>query len=216
MYVLPIKLIRRSLTGALLIIGLALSVYIVVSLATPKKELAFDLSTLPSLALGDWIFRKGSAPESQIIEALSQGEFSHIGVIVSLTPQPLVIHATTDDNPHLPNQVILSTLEDFISPALAKYFAIARLEHTTDFQQQRVITWLLEQQGQPFVLTTRERSPLYCTTLILEALNQAQITIAPQWQHINAPLLKGEYLFPRAFAELPHLAWQYHSLNQRN
>lgn len=173
---------------------------------------SFSSSTLPALAVGDWVFRNGTAAESYIIQNLSQGEFSHVGVVISLTPEPLIIHATTDDNPAYLNQVIVTSLADFISPTFSKHFAIARLSNISAVQQQAISAWLLKQLGKPFVLAARQEPHLYCTTLILEAFEQAQVNFQPKWQQINAPLLAGEYLFPHALAELPTLNWLFHSL----
>ena len=70
---------------------------------------------------------------------------------------------------------------------------------------------MLQQLQQPFVLAERSTEHLYCTTLLADALNNTARPFQPKWQQVNAPLLSGEYLFPRAFADYPGVEWVYRS-----
>lgn len=63
---------------------------------------------LPSLEIGDLIFRAGIGSESFLIETLSQSPYSHIAIVVKTSPT-ILIHATTDDDKNAKNQVILSS-----------------------------------------------------------------------------------------------------------
>lgn len=63
---------------------------------------------LPSLEIGDLIFRVGIGSESFLIENLSQSPYSHIAMIVKTSPT-ILIHVTTDDDKNAKNQVILSS-----------------------------------------------------------------------------------------------------------
>lgn len=204
----------RPLIHALFISAFLVLAYVGAGLtATHTKEetAAWILPTLPELAVGDWVFRGGTATESYIIQTLSKGEYSHIGIIVSLAPQPLIVHATTDDDSQRLNQVLLSSLHDFVEPTLAQHFAIAKPNFISTEQHQQAANWLVQQVGRPFVLTSRDQPHLYCTTLLTDALQQVVPDFQPQWQAVTAPLFKGEYLFPRAFAEYPNLTWIYDS-----
>lgn len=177
----------------------------------PAAQQEWIMPALPPLAVGDWVFRGGTASESYVIQQLSKSEFSHIGMIVSLDPEPLIVHATTDDDPKRPNQVLLSTLHKFTHPQLAQHFAIARPHFVNASQHKAAATWLTQQVGRPFVLTARDSAHLYCTTLLADALQHTKVDFNPQWQQINAPLLSGEYLFPKAFAEYAEVEWVYRS-----
>lgn len=202
---------RQSLYIALLIaVALVLSAahYIAqdkcVTHAAPEQQ-------LPSVAVGDWVFRAGTSSESQLIQTLSHSEFSHIGMVVSLQPEPLIVHATTDDDPERNNQVLTSTLRNFTNPQLARSFAIARPVFISAEAKQQAARWLLKQLKQPFVLADRSNAHLYCTTLLADALHHTKTSFQPAWQQINAPMFSGEYLFPQAFAEYPELEWLYRS-----
>ena len=43
--------------------------------------------------------------------------------------------------------------------------------------------------------------PLYCTTLLLEAVRAQAPAFAPAWQRLELPLMRGDYLFPHALAQ---------------
>lgn len=190
------------------ILGLSAGLYIA---QAPAARPVFSTANLPPLAVGDWVFRAGTSAESHLIQTLSNGEFSHIGMIVSLQPEPLIAHATTDDDPQRVNQVLTSTLHDFINPQRARSFAIARPRFVTQDENQQAATQVLKQLQQPFVLAERSTEHLYCTTLLADALDNTAIPFQPKWQQVNAPLLSGEYLFPRAFADYPGVEWVYRS-----
>lgn len=199
--------LRSALLFALML-GLSAILYIS---QTPAARPVFSTAHLPSLAVGDWVFRSGTSTESHLIQTLSESEFSHIGMVVSLQPEPLIVHATTDDDPQRANQVLSSTLSEFIHPKLARNFAIARPSFVTEQDNQQAAAWLLKQLKQPFVLAERTTEHLYCTTLLADALQHSAIPFQPMWQQINAPLLSGEYLFPSAFADYSGIDWIYHS-----
>ena len=201
---------KKPLRIAVLLAALALSAALYIAQA-PAARSVFSVSALPPLAVGDWIFRSGTSTESQLIQTLSNSEFSHIGMVVSLQSEPLIVHATTSDDPQRTNQVLSSPLAEFIDPKLARHFAIARPSFLTAQENQQAAQQLLQQLGQPFVLAERSSEHLYCTTLLADALQHSASPFQPQWQQINAPLLSGEYLFPSAFANYPEIEWLYHS-----
>ena len=206
-----VRLKQQPLRIALLIsaiLGLVMLLYIA---PTPAVRAAVSTATLPSLAVGDWVFRAGTSAESQLIQTLSKGEFSHIGMVVSLQPEPLIAHATTDDDPLRSDQVLTSTLTEFIAPQLAYSFAMARPYFVTQQENQRAAQRVLQQLQQPFVLAERNMEHLYCTTLLADALQHTAIPFQPEWQQVNAPFFSGEYLFPSAFADYPEIEWLYHS-----
>ena len=207
---------RRYAALFMLALGLSAALYrsqtpVPVPVPVPVPNLIFLTANLPPLAVGDWVFRAGRSAESRLIQTLSKGEFSHIGMLVSLQPEPLIVHASTDDDPQRENQVLTSTLSDFIHPQRASSFAIARPRFVAAADHQHAAAWLLQQLGQPFVLADRQSAHLYCTTLLADALQQTQSAFQPAWQQINAPMFRGEYLFPSAFAEDANIEWLYRS-----
>ncbi|WP_181882595.1 MULTISPECIES: YiiX/YebB-like N1pC/P60 family cysteine hydrolase [unclassified Helicobacter] len=144
---------------------------------------------------GDFILRKGRNTESVVIARLSDSLFSHIGMVVSTNPF-LIIHATTDDNPNFPNQVIISPLEEFLEQG--KVFALLRLKAPQSMREMLAMD-SKEHLHRAFVLDTSD-SRLYCTSF-LETLIAKHMSISLPYTQISAPIISGEYLFPQAFYE---------------
>ncbi|MBS4331654.1 YiiX/YebB-like N1pC/P60 family cysteine hydrolase [Campylobacter vulpis] len=148
---------------------------------------------LPKLEIGDLIFRRGNSLESVIISQISGHYYTHLGILIASTP-PFIIHATTDDNLNKPNQVILSSLEEFVSRAQA--LAIKRLP-LTKAQKEIIALTAKSQLGKKFVLN-EGNDTLYCTTFI-ENLLTPHIKLNLTYEELNLPTLSGKYLFPKAF-----------------
>lgn len=160
-----------------------------------------------NLAVGDWVFRAGTGRESALIRHLDGGEYSHIGIVVAVAPEIRIAHATTDDDPARPNQVIESSLAEFSAPQLAGKVAAARPVFLNEAERAQLAAAVASHLGEPFHLTARDQSPRYCTTIIYDALIALRPATAARWHHIDLPLLAGDYLFPQALAELPGLEW---------
>ncbi len=160
-----------------------------------------------NLAVGDWVFRAGTGRESAMIRYLDGGEYSHIGIVVAVAPEIRIIHATTDDDPTHPNQVINSSFAEFSAPPLAGKIAAARPAFLNESERAQLAAAVARHLGEPFHLTARDQSPRYCTTIIYDALITLRPATAARWRHLDLPLLAGDYLFPQALAELPGLEW---------
>lgn len=117
------------------------------------------------------------------------------GMIVELEPLQ-IIHATTDDDKNHANQVIISTLEDFL--AQGNIFALKRLNAPKSLRTQ-IAQDSLGFVGRAFVLDSSE-GRLYCTSF-LEGLIQAHYPLKLPYQRLILPALSGYYLFPQAFWE---------------
>lgn len=171
------------------------------SLTKPARLATF--SRLPPLQIGDWVLRMGTESDSQIISRISHGHFSHIGIIVQTQPNILVVHATTDDGELQKNQVIVSTLDRFFSPELAKSGVIIRPLFLTQQEKNNIATSVWQQIGKPFSLRSKEYAHRYCTTLMYDQITKIHPQFQPKWQYVSAPLFEGEYLFPQSFASYP-------------
>lgn len=114
---------------------------------------------LPSLEIGDLVFRAGIGSESFLIENLSQSPYSHIAMVVKTSPT-ILIHATTDDDKNAKDQVILSSMDDFLK--LSHKIAIKRLKFD-EKTKQKIVAKALEHLGRKFIIST-DKDAFYCTT----------------------------------------------------
>jgi hypothetical protein len=149
------------------------------------------------IKVGDLVFRHGTGSDSDFIRYLSKCEYTHVGMVVQINPV-LIVHATTDDDKHRQNQVIISSLVEFA--ALSKKIAITRLQTLTDNDRLKIADSLRQRIGENFVLQNADEKNLYCTTLLEQEISKA-VVFKPHYTGIDIPVFKGLYLFPKAFLE---------------
>ncbi len=154
-----------------------------------------DLRPLPPLQIGDMILREGIGIESVVIKLLSKHRYTHIGLVVSSKPI-IILHATPDDNLKMPNQVILSSIDEFLSHA--QNIAIKRL-NLSKAQKEHIALQVSAYLGKTFVLDSN-KGALYCTTLLEQILSPI-IPLNIDYERIDLPAFSGDYLFPKAFYE---------------
>ena len=200
------------------VLGFAAILFMAVVLSGSTVPVRLHAVLLPDVHLlekGDWVFRSGTSADSRLIKSLSQSHFSHIGIVVQTQPQILIAHATTDDEPEHPNQVLISTLAAFASAEQANALAIVRPRFLTAAQREATAHHAAARKGRAFSLASREKSPFYCTTLLLDAIRQQYPAFQPQWQYLDVPVFRGDYLFPQAFLQAD-LDWVYVDMPPRS
>lgn len=165
------------------------------------------------LEVGDWVFRSGTSQESHLIRRLSRSAYSHIGIVVETSPEVRIVHATTDDDPLHPDQVLLSKLTAFAAAEHAEAIAVARPSFLS--REQRIQSALHARQhvGARFVLAARDKPHRYCTTLLRDAIRTQQPDFELPWQTLDIALFHGEYLMPQRFAEVD-VEWIFPALRQ--
>lgn len=152
-----------------------------------------NLGDFKDFSLADLIFRQGIGYDSLVIQELSQSKYSHLGLIISTDPV-LILHATTDDDPLKSDQVLVSSLEDFLS--LSKSIALKRYD-LSDEQKKLIVKKALQKEGEKFVLRA---DGFYCTSLIEQAFEDIY-TLKLNKTKLDIPFLSGEYLLPKSLFE---------------
>lgn len=182
-----------------------------------RNHLVFDDWEIPAhlqLEVGDIVFRTAYGKESRMVTLLSGGDYSHIAVITDITPEIMVTHATTNDNPDKLNQVLLTPITEFLSPTFAKRFEIARPNFLSHQEKSHFGQSVRAKVGEAYVLLERALDNLYCTTLLEVPLKTLIPALNLQWQQVDIPGLNGEYLFPDAFLELPQMHSLFKQVNE--
>lgn len=167
----------------------------------------FNTSLLPQVKLGDVILREGTSADSDIIMILSKSKYSHVGIVTEIYPEIEVTHATTDDDPEHPNQVITSKLSDFWSDELANAGAIVRYDFMTPSDAVKVAHDVKAKLGNNFNLNPLDKDhpdPLYCSTLVYGAIKHVNQKFDLPLSNVNVPLVSGKYIFPQSFLDNEH------------
>ncbi len=154
------------------------------------------------LEIGDIVLRSGTTIDSTVIQKLGNVKYSHIGVITQITPEIIVAHATTDDDPALPNQVLATEYNVFTSPKFAKYFLIIRPNFLSPTEKKLFAQKVANKVGEPYILKKKEEENLYCTTLLEQPLLELRPMIELEWHEIDLGPFQGSYLFPDTFIDI--------------
>lgn len=165
----------------------------------------FDISAVKDkVKLGDLVLREGTATDSNVIMMISASDYSHIGIVTEISPDIIITHATTDDDPEHSDQVIKTPLYEFWNTQNADAGMLLRLNFINENNVKTVIDSVNSKLGQSFVLTYKGNSqerPMYCSILIYSALKEVNQDFSLKWQFVDIPLVRGNYLFPQAFIE---------------
>ncbi|MCI5576570.1 MAG: YiiX/YebB-like N1pC/P60 family cysteine hydrolase [Succinivibrio sp.] len=195
-----LSILKPSAKVLIIVLSLGFCIFSLIKNADPY----FDTSRLPKLQIGDLVLRKGTVLDSSIITHLSKSNYSHIGIISALTPQIMVTHATTDDELTHKDAVVTTPLKLFLAKAFSKKTAIIRLNFIDDEKAKLIVDKVKQKLGYPYYITGDKYSPkkLYCTSLLYDAIKEVYPKFSLQYQHINQPIFKGDYLFVEAFFQI--------------
>ena len=195
-----LSILKPSAKVLIIVLSLGFCIFSLIKNADPY----FDISKLPKLQIGDLVLRKGTVLDSSIITHLSKSNYSHIGIISALTPQIMVTHATTDDELTHKDAVVTTPLKLFLAKAFSKKTAIIRLNFIDDEKAKLIVDKVKQKLGYPYYITGDKYSPkkLYCTSLLYDAIKEVYPKFSLQYQHINQPIFKGDYLFVEAFFQI--------------
>ena len=195
-----LSILKPSAKVLIIVLSLGFCIFSLIKNADPY----FDTSRLPKLQIGDLVLRKGTVLDSSIITHLSKSNYSHIGIISALTPQIMVTHATTDDELTHKDAVVTTPLKLFLAKAFSKKTAIIRLNFIDDEKAKLIVDKVKQKLGYPYYITGDKYSPkkLYRTSLLYDAIKEVYPKFSLQYQHINQPIFKGDYLFVEAFFQI--------------
>lgn len=139
-----------------------------------------------------------------MVQAVDQGRFSHVGLLVGAPGQWQVLHATPSERPGQPDAVVLDPLAFYLAPERAQTHAVYQVRGVTVQRRQQVVQWALAQQGRPFHMLDAQDG-VYCTTLVWQAWQHAGLDLEVSFTHIAMPVIGGQFLLPSALQASRHV-----------
>jgi hypothetical protein len=130
---------------------------------------------------GDIVFRRGVDAIGRMV--LSYGDrprFSHVGMVVRVAGETHVVHSLPETTSN-DGGVRVDRLGTFSSPLRAADIGYYRLGRLTPAQRRGIHRYLLDRIGTPFDLRFEYSTDdsMYCTELVLKALAQVGVEVAP-------------------------------------
>ncbi len=152
---------------------------------------------------GDIVFRRGVDAIGRMV--LSYGDrprFSHVGMVVRVAGETLVVHALPE-TPGAGGGVRMERLGMFSSPLRASDVGYYRVGRLTPDQRREIHRFLLEHVGTPFDLRFEYSTDdsMYCTELVLKALSQTGIEVAPALDSVRVVTLDEPAFAPDALRQ---------------
>lgn len=184
----------------------AVSIYTVNS----KKETLIVLNS-SLLKNGDIVFRKGRGFISQmVLLADRQSPFSHTGIIIKKKFDLFVLHAVPDESDDGTDKIKLESLSNFLSSKKTEAAVVYRLKddstNISDKASRKAEEYLKENVLFDSALDLSTEDKLYCTELVWKAFKYAGIDLIDgKFDHLNAPLGSGNYIFPSRLLGSKHL-----------
>ncbi len=184
----------------------AVSIYTVNS----EKEQLIELNS-SLLKNGDIIFRKGRGFISQmVLLADRQSPFSHTGIIIKKNADVFVLHAVPDESDDGTDKIKLESLSNFLSGEKTEAAEVYRLKddstNISDKASQKAEEYLKENVLFDSALDLSTEDKLYCTELVWKSFKFAGIDLIDgKFDHLNAPLGSGNYIFPSSLLGSKHL-----------
>lgn len=142
---------------------------------------------------GDFIFREGTEFVSDVVRSLDNDLYSHVGMVTYEEGAWKVIHATPDEIGDGFSGVVIDSIEFFLAKERSDHFAIYRVKNKGVIAQSATQFARL-QQGVPFHYDVAQGT--YCTRLIYDAYQAADLDLEVEFSAIRAPMVSGDYLFP--------------------
>ena len=164
----------------------------------PTSETLRWQNVVEHLSDGDLVFRTGRDIMSRLV--LSQGHssrFSHVGVVLKRQSGLVVVHALPRNGP-FPGGVLVESLTVFAATDSASDIGFYRIKGVKPYSRNRVREYVLRQIGKPFDddFLLSEDKKLYCTELVLKALDAAEIGVTTSVPQIHVMLIAEPVVTP--------------------
>lgn len=167
-----------------------------------RHETGCILPDSVKLQVGDVVFRRGGGLESHAVLLMdSEGEYSHVGIVVDTMGRKMIVHAVPGE-PDFEgdmDRVKLDSVEKFFSPLYAVTGAVARPMDNRCGQKAAKKAMELFRRGVLFDddYDMSDTTKFYCTELVLWAFERSGIKLlCTPPNHVELPMLKADVYYP--------------------
>lgn len=196
---------RNRLVCGLLVLALPIALGVATMTATPAAP-GHRLTIPPAsrLADGDLVFRRGrDIAADAVLAQREHSHFSHVGMLVNTANGWQVIHATPPEHGQ-PGGVQAEPLEQFLADHQA---AAAGFYRVDSLDRAKAREYLFAHLGRRFDVRFRysDDTDYYCSELVLKALKNGGVDLAPGLTRTHALLLAEPVIVPDSLLASPRL-----------
>ncbi len=184
---------------------LLLTSFILVCMTACKSHRQKTGCILPDsvrLQAGDVVFRRGGGLESHAVLLMdSEGEYSHVGIVVDTMGRKMIVHAVPGE-PDFEgdvDRVKLDSVEKFFSPLYAVTGAVVRPTDNRCGQKAAMKALELFRRGVLFDddYDMSDTTKFYCTELVLWVFERSGMKLLhTSPNHVELPMLKADVYYP--------------------
>ena len=172
-----------------------------------RADVAASFPDQAQMLDGDLVFRRGrDLVADLVLSKEASGRFSHVGVVVFLNSDAMVVHAMPGDDGQA-GGVRLEPLAQFLSASLAADAAVMRESSLKASQRQAIRARALALVGTPFDFDLRfsDDSQMYCTELAIKVFQAADIDLYSKVEHTRFLTVSEDIVSPDALSRLEAL-----------
>ncbi|MBO5820683.1 MAG: hypothetical protein J6R02_03740 [Alistipes sp.] len=189
------------------LLGIMSLIVLLIGCTSPNQQ--YDKSSLISqLQQGDIIFRRGTGIVGHAVAAADrQGNYSHVGIVVSDANGFCVVHAVPHEHDYDGDydRVKCERIDDFLNRYVNADVALFRPKVEDGQRRVAVETALrLYERGVPFDhdYDLSDTTRLYCTELVEYAYLTAGISLSEgRRTEVNLPIVAGRHIMPSDLTE---------------
>ncbi|MCQ2254186.1 MAG: hypothetical protein MJZ29_01695 [Bacteroidaceae bacterium] len=137
-----------------------------------------------SLRDGDLLFREGPSLDSRVVEAVSSGRYSHVGIVHKRNGKWYIIHAVPGESDNGIDSVKMESISMFLQPDRCLGVGVKKID-CTDSVAKAAAEYAETKVGVRFdnSYKTDDSTRYYCTELIWQAYLHQKIDISKGRRH---------------------------------
>ena len=167
-----------------------------------RQETGCILPDSVELQVGDVVFRRGGGLESHAVLIMdSEGEYSHVGIVVDTMGRKMIVHAVPGEPDYEGDvdRVKLDSVEKFFSPVYAVQGAVTRPADSCCARKAAMKAKELFRRGVLFDddYDMSDTTKMYCTELVLWVFERSGMRLLHTTpNHVELPMLKADVYYP--------------------
>jgi hypothetical protein len=194
---------RQIVARKNLILLASATLLLAVPMLPPAAPMFLSPASTPAIAEGglvdgDLVFRRGrDMMAATVLAADRAARFSHVGLLLHVDGRAMIVHAVPSEEDR-DGGVVIEPLAAFLAPDRASDYAVYRVRALDNAGRRRLTERALAMVGRPFDFELRwsDDGRLYCSELVLKALEAAGFNLRPGLPTVQTVMMPEPAIAP--------------------